>query len=317
MKTLFITWGAGFIGSHFLNTFVPLHHDIFFVNLDSLTYAGDISRIEASVQGSTNYIFEEVDIRERKLLQSLYKKYTPSGTIHFAAESHVDRSIASADIFLETNIFGTKNLLESHKKYASWRFHYVSTDEVYGDIPWNYLSKEIDILNPSSPYSASKAGAEMFVMSYGRTYWIDYTISRGSNTYGTHQHTEKLIPYALQQLKEWKKIWLYGDGENIRDWLSVDDHTRAIWEIFTRGKSGNIYNIGARNLKTNNEVIWNILSYLKQNDSSLEYVIDRLGHDRRYALDTSKIREELDWVPKSNFEEELSNIIHYHFSHDS
>lgn len=157
----------------------------------------------------------------------------------------------------------------------------------------------------------------MLVMSYGRTYWVDYTISRGSNTYGIHQHTEKLIPYALEQLKEWKKIWLYGDGENIRDWLSVDDHARAIWEIFVRGKSANIYNVGARNLKTNNELIGNILSYLKKDDLSLEYVIDRLGHDRRYALDTSKIREELDWVPKANFEEELSSIIQYHFPHDS
>lgn len=309
MQTIIITWGAGFIGSHFLNIFVPKFPETHFINLDSLTYAWDVWRISDSVQKSKNYQFEQCDIRKKDTVLEIYKKYQPNGTIHFAAETHVDRSIASPDIFLETNILGTKNLLDAHKEYSNGRFHYVSTDEVYGDNPGNHLSKETDILHPSSPYSASKAGAEMLVMSYGRTYVLDYTISRGSNTYGTHQYPEKLIPYTLKRIREGKSVTLYGDGENIRDWLSVEDHIGAIWEIFHRGKNGEIYNVGANNLLSNNELIDFLLEIVWKPSNTIEYITDRPGHDRRYALDISKIRDELGWSPKSDFRESLKKVI--------
>lgn len=309
MQTIIITGGAWFIGSHFLDIFVPKFREIRFINLDNITYAWDLSRISDRVQESENYLFEHVDIRNKEKIVNLYKKYTPTGTIHFAAETHVDRSIISPDIFLETNILGTKNLLDAHREYAKGRFHFVSTDEVYGDNPGNHLSKESDMLRPSSPYSASKAGAEMLVMSYGRTFGIDYTISRGSNTYGTSQYPEKLIPYSLKRIREGKSITIYGDGENVRDWLSVEDHITAIWEIFTRGKMGEIYNVGANNLLSNNEIIHILLEMLSQSSSSIEYIPDRLGHDRRYALDISKIEKELGWSPRSDFRESLKKIL--------
>lgn len=306
---IIVTWGAGFIGSHFLNTFVRRNPEIDFINIDSITYAWDLSRIDEQIQTSSNYHFEKADIRDKSTLWEIYKKYNPTGTIHFAAETHVDRSIASPDIFLETNILGTKNLLDAQREYGSGRFHYVSTDEVYGDNPWTHLSKETDILNPSSPYSASKAAAEMLLMSYGRTYGVDFTISRGSNTYGKNQYPEKLIPYALKCLNEGKKIGIYGDGENIRDWLSVEDHIGAIWEIFRRGKNREIYNVGANTLLSNNEIMHILLELSWEDISKIEYVSDRTGHDRRYALDTAKIESKLGWKPDSNFRESLKKLI--------
>ncbi len=292
-----------------MNTYVQKFPETHFINIDSITYAGDLSRIDEEVEKSENYHFEKADIRDKSTLWEIYKKYNPTGTIHFAAETHVDRSIASPDIFLETNILGTKNLLDAHREFATGRFHYVSTDEVYWDNPWDHFSVETDILNPSSPYSASKASAEMLLMSYGRTFHIDYTISRWSNTYGKNQYPEKLIPYALKCLNEGKKIGVYGDGENIRDWLSVEDHIGAIWEIFHRGKSGEIYNVGANALLSNNEIMHILLELTWEDISKIEYVSDRPGHDRRYALDTAKIESELGWKSESNFRESLKKLI--------
>lgn len=292
-----------------MNTYVQKFPETHFINIDSITYAGDLSRIDAEVEKSENYHFEKVDICEKNNILDIYKKYSPTGTIHFAAETHVDRSIASPDIFLETNILGTKNLLDAQREYATGRFHYVSTDEVYGDNPWTHLSKETDILNPSSPYSSSKAAAELLLMSYGRTYGVDFTISRGSNTYGKNQYPEKLIPYALKCLNEGKKIGIYGDGENIRDWLSIEDHIGAIWEIFTRGENREIYNVGANTLLSNNEMMHILLELTWEDISKIEYVSDRTGHDRRYALDTTKIERELGWKSESNFRESLKKLI--------
>ncbi len=309
-QTIIITWGAGFIGSHFLNTYVKNNPNIFFVNLDSITYAWDINRIDQKISESQNYAFERVDIGDYKIILGIYKRYRPTGTIHFAAETHVDRSITGPDLFFQTNIIGTKNLLDAHKEFSDWRFHYVSTDEVYGDNPWNHLSKETDMLYPSSPYAASKAGAEMLVMSYGRTYGIDYTISRGSNTYGINQYPEKLIPYSLKRLREGNTVTLYGDGENIRDWIYVSDHNEAIWEIFTHWKQWEIYNVGAHNLLSNNELINFMLELTRNDDKKIEYIPDRAWHDRRYALNTKKIEKELGWKSKSHFRETFKEFIY-------
>ncbi|GAB0174478.1 MAG: dTDP-glucose 4,6-dehydratase [Candidatus Altimarinota bacterium] len=309
MQTILVTGGAGFIGSHFLNTFVSRESHIRFLNVDSLTYASDQNRIQTSVKNAPNYSFEHVDISEGESLENIYKKHQPTDVIHFAGETHVDRSIIDPDIFIRSNIVGTKNLLECHRKYSKGRFHYVSTDEVYGDISEGNFSKETDVLSPSSPYSASKAAAEMLVMAYSRTYKVDSTISRGSNTYGVGQYPEKLIPLSLKKLSLGKKISLYGDGLNVRDWLSVDDHVGAIWEIFTRGKNSEIYNIGASNPLTNKEIIELLLELLGKDTSWIEHTTDRPGHDRRYALDTTKIEHMLDWKPISDFQAEIKKII--------
>ncbi len=298
MQTIIITWGAGFIASHFLNTFALLHKEICFVNLDSVTYAGCLARIDEKVSMGKNYIFEKADIRDKESVQKIYEKYKPTDIIHFAAETHVDRSIHLPDIFLETNILGTNNLLELHREYNLSRFHYVSTDEVYGDNPGKNLSKEDDVFRPSSPYAASKAWAEMLVMAYGRTYGIDFVITRWSNTYGPSQYKEKLIPRSIDLLRNNKHIGLYGNGENIRDWIYVSDHCDAIWEVFRKWRKWSIYNIASGDSKTNKEVILSILAFFDKDESRISYITDRLGHDFRYAIDTSKIRHELAWEPK-------------------
>ncbi|MCD5382733.1 dTDP-glucose 4,6-dehydratase [Candidatus Gracilibacteria bacterium] len=315
MKKIFITGGAGFIGSNFLNRFVKKFPEIDFINLDFLTYAGKLENISGEVKNAKNYFFEKVDIGEKNDLEKIFEKYSKNfetkniGIIHFAAETHVDNSIKNPKIFVETNVVGTQNLLDLHLKFGFGRFHHISTDEVYGDLPNGGFFTEETPLNPSSPYSASKASSDFLVKAYGRTFGLNYTISRCSNNYGPNQDSEKLIPHFINLLKNNKKLTIYGDGSNIRDWLFVDDHNDAVWEIFTRAEKGKIYNIGGNNEKTNLEISKILLKELGKGEEFLDFVEDRKGHDKRYAIDATKIKEELGWSPKVSFEEGIKRII--------
>lgn len=293
MKKIIITGGAGFIGSNFLNKFVPLFPEITWINLDALTYAGKLENVSPEVANASNYRFEKADIRDKEAVRAVYEKHSPTDVIHFAAESHVDNSIKNPRLFTETNVIGTQNLLDLHREFGMKRFHHVSTDEVYGDIPDSGFFTESTPINPSSPYSASKAASDLVVKAYGRTFKIDYTISRCSNNYGANQDFEKLIPRFISLLRQNKKVPLYGDGSNIRDWLFVEDHCEAVWKIFNEAETGSVYNIGGNNEYTNLEITRMILSELGKDDSMIEYVADRPGHDKRYAIDASKIRDEL------------------------
>lgn len=312
MQRIIITGWAGFIGSNFLNTFVPLHPEIHFINLDVLTYAGDLAKIDNSVRDAANYAFFQIDIRDKEDLQKLFETENPTDIIHFAAESHVDNSIKNPRIFTETNVIGTQNLLDLHREFGLWRFHYISTDEVYGDIPeWGFFT-ETTPLRPSSPYSASKAAGDMLTSAYGRTFGIDYTITRCSNNYGPHQDHEKLIPHFIDLLKNDRPVSLYGDGSHIRDWLYVVDHCEAVWEVFTRGERGSVYNIGWNNEYTNLEITKILIAKMGKSESLIEFVADRPGHDQRYAIDATKIQRELGWEPKVEFRDGIEKTIEFY-----
>jgi dTDP-glucose 4,6-dehydratase len=226
-----------------LNKYVLLHPEIDFITIDALTYAGKLEHIHKEVTTAKNYHFEKADIRDIEQLRTIYRKYAPTDIIHFAAESHVDNSIKNPFIFVETNIMGTQNLLELHKEFKMQRFHHISTDEVYGDLPNGGFFTEMTPINPSSPYSASKASSDLLVKAYGRTFGVNYSITRCSNNYGPNQDKEKLIPHFIDLLQNKQSVTLYGDGSNVRDWLYVEDHCDAIWEVFTKAVSGAIYNI--------------------------------------------------------------------------
>lgn len=304
MKTIFITGGAGFIGSNYLNKFVPKQKDTIFVNIDSLTYAGDPKNV--SVSGCDNYHFEQVDICSKKELKTLFKKYNPDAIIHFAAESHVDLSIGDSSIFVETNIVGTHNLLSLAKQYNLDRFHFISTDEVYGSLSVSDdpFTEESSLL-PRNPYSASKAAADLMVRSYNLTHCMDTIITRSSNAYGPNQDLTKLIPSFASKLANDKKVPLYGKGSQMREWVYVEDFVDAVQAAFEGGKSGGVYNIGSGYEITNYELTCNLLKSFGKDESHIEYVKDRKGHDFRYALDISKIQTELGWSPKVSFEEGL------------
>lgn len=310
MRTIFVTWWAGFIGSNFLNKYVVSEKEVHFVNIDSLTYAGNLDNISVSTE--KNYSFERVSICDKDSLRLLYKKYCPSDIIHFAAETHVDKSIKDPRIFTETNIIGTQNLLDLHREFRLNRFHFISTDEVYGDIPDGWFFTEDTPLNPSSPYSASKAWADMLVRAYGRTFGINYTITRCSNNYWPNQASEKLIPHFINLLCHWEQVTLYGDGSNIRDWLYVDDHCDAVWRVFSYAKNGSVFNIGWRNEYTNLEITRILLTALGKDESSILFVSDRPGHDKRYAIDASKIETELWFKPSIDFSEGIAKTINYY-----
>lgn len=312
MKKILVTGGAGFIGSNFLNMFVPLHPEILWINLDALTYAGKLENVSAAVSNASNYRFEKADIRDKEAVRAVYEKHSPTDVIHFAAESHVDNSIKNPKLFTQTNVIGTQNLLDLHREFDMKRFHHVSTDEVYGDVPDSGFFTEGTPINPSSPYSASKAASDLIVKAYGRTFKIDYTISRCSNNYGANQDFEKLIPRFISLLRQNKKVPLYGDGSNIRDWLFVEDHCDAVWKIFNEAETGSIYNVGGNNEYTNLEITRMILAELGKDDSMIEYVADRPGHDKRYAIDATKIKDELGWEPKVRFERGIKlTLAHY------
>ncbi len=313
-QTIIVTGWAGFIGSNFLNKYVLLHPEIDFINIDALTYAGKLENISAEVSKAPNYAFEKVDIRNYDEIARVYEKYTPTDIIHFAAESHVDNSIKNPKIFTETNVLGTQNLLDAHRNFGLKRFHHISTDEVYGDLPNGGFFTEITPINPSSPYSSSKAGSDLLVKAYGRTFGVDYVITRCSNNYGPNQDNEKLIPHFIELLQNNKPVTVYGDGSNIRDWLYVEDHCDAIWEVFTRSQTKWIYNIGGNNEYTNLEITKLILKEMGKGEEYITFVEDRKGHDVRYAIDATKIRTDLNWEPKVRFENGIVKTIQYYLS---
>lgn len=312
MQKIIVTGGCWFIWSNFLNTFVLTYPNITFINIDILTYAWSQANLLPSVKNAPNYSFFQADIRDSEQIKSVYHSEQPTDCIHFAAESHVDNSIKNPNLFLETNVLWTNNLLMLHKEFWLQRFHFISTDEVYGDLPLDdprLKFTENTPLHPHSPYSVSKASADMLVQAYHRTYWLDTTTTRCSNNYWPRQHKEKLIPRFITQLSLWKKVPLYGDGKNIRDRIHVDDHNRWVREVFTKAKSWAIYNLGGMHELSNKDLTHLLLHAFNKDKTSIELVPDRLGHDRRYAIDCTKIMQELWRQPKVNFTKGLADTI--------
>jgi dTDP-glucose 4,6-dehydratase len=325
MERIIITGGAGFIGSNLLNLLVPRYPEYLFVNLDKLTYAANLGSLK-DIGQRRNYIFENADISDLESVQELFRKYDPDTIIHLAAESHVDRSIADASGFIKTNIMGTFNLLEAckerWKKDGNRLFHHVSTDEVYGSLGESGLFTEETRYDPSSPYSASKASSDHLVMAYHRTYGIPVKITNCSNNYGPRQFPEKLIPLMILNALEGKPLPVYGKGDNVRDWLYVDDHCEAIWQVVEKGRTGETYNIGGNSEKRNIEVVKLICKILSEEtgrppgefESLITYVADRPGHDLRYAIDASKIKRELGWQPTETFESGLVKTVRWYLA---
>ena len=310
MKIL-VTGGAGFIGSCFIRHMLKSHPDYKIINFDCLTYAGNIENLD-DIKNSPNYSFIKADICDKKAVDRAVSEV--DCVINFAAESHVDRSILNPEIFIETNIKGTLNLLDCAKKHRIQRYLQVSTDEVYGTLGKDGYFTENTPLAPNSPYSASKAGADMLVRSYFETYKTPVLITRCSNNYGPYQYPEKLIPFFISKLLKGEKVPLYGDGLNIRDWLYVYDHCRAIDTVLHKGREGEVYNVGGHNEKSNIEITKIILKEMGRDENSIEYVKDRLGHDRRYAIDNTKITTELGWEPSLTFEEGIKLTINWYLN---
>lgn len=309
MTKILVTGGAGFIGSNFLKYMVNKYPDYDFINLDALTYCGNLENLR-DIEYYDNYSFVKGDIRDASLVDGLVSDV--DYIVHFAAESHVDRSIEDPGIFIKSNILGTQTLLDASKKHNIKKYLQVSTDEVYGSLgPEGYFTEETP-LQPNSPYSASKAGADLMVRAYHNTFNLPINITRCSNNYGPYQFPEKLIPLMISNALEDKELPIYGDGKNIRDWLHVYDHCTAIDLVLHKGKSGEVYNIGGHNEKSNIEIVKLILEQLDKPESLIKFVSDRLGHDRRYAIDSSKIRKELGWKPKYNFETGIVETINWY-----
>ena len=304
MSKFLVTGGAGFIGGNFLHTMVDRYPDDIYVCVDALTYAGNMETLEP-IMNRPNFKFVHEDITNREGIFHLFEEEHFDYVINFAAESHVDRSIENPGIFLNTNIMGTQVLMDACRKYGIKRYHQVSTDEVYGDLPLDrpdLFFTEKTPIRTSSPYSASKASADLLVMAYHRTFGLPVTISRCSNNYGPYQFPEKLIPLIIQKASRNESLPIYGKGENVRDWLYVGDHNNAIDLIVRNGKDGEVYNIGGHNERTNLQVVKTILKVLGKPESLITYVTDRPGHDLRYAMDPTKIETELGWKPTYNFE---------------
>ena len=313
MKIL-VTGGAGFIGGNFVHYMVSTYPNDIIVNLDLLTYAGNLETCK-SIENAPNYKFIKGDIADRKFIFDLFEKEDFDIVVNFAAESHVDRSITDPELFVRTNVIGTTTLLDACNKYGIKRYHQISTDEVYGDLPLDrpdLFFTEDSPLCTSSPYSSAKASADLFVMSYYKTFGLPVTISRCSNNYGPFHFPEKLIPLIITRALANESIPVYGTGENIRDWLHVHDHCTAIDLIIRKGKPGEIYNIGGHNEKTNLEVVKTILSMLDKPESLIKYVEDRKGHDRRYAIDPTKIEKELGWKPYYNFKTGIKQTVEWY-----
>lgn len=313
MKKILVTGGAGFIGSNFIRYMLNKYQDYKIVNLDLLTYAGNIKSLD-DVKDNPNYLFVKGDIADNKLVDKIVSDNKIDVIINFAAESHVDRSITNPDIFVKTNVLGTQNLLEVAKKYKTEKFFQISTDEVYGSLGKTGFFTEKTPLSPNSPYSASKASADLLVMAYHHTFGLNVNITRCSNNYGPYQFPEKLIPLFITNALDNKQVPLYGDGLNIRDWLFVEDHCSAIDTVLHKGKNGEIYNVGGNNEKTNKYITDTILKYLGKDSSLIKYVADRLGHDRRYAIDATKIKEELGWQPQYKFEQAIEKTIEWYLN---
>lgn len=308
---LLVTGGAGFIGSCFIRHVLAKHKDYEIINLDKLTYAGNIENLD-DIKNDPRYQFIKGDIVDKKLAMELTSSVDV--VVNFAAESHVDRSIEGPEVFIETNVKGTLNLLQASLKNKVKRYLQVSTDEVYGTLGKTGYFYETTPLAPNSPYSASKASADMLVRAYFETYKMPNLITRCSNNYGPYQYPEKLIPFFITKLLKGEKVPVYGDGLNVRDWLYVYDHCEAIDTVLNKGKEGEVYNIGGHNEKTNMEITRLILDAMGKDESSIEYVQDRLGHDRRYAIANDKIQSELGWEPSIKFEDGIKLTIEWYLN---
>lgn len=309
MKTILVTGGAGFIGSCFVRHELKKHPDYKIINLDALTYCGNLENLK-DVEDNPNYRFVHGNICDRTLVRELVNE--SDYVVNFAAESHVDNSIKHPEIFIETNVQGTLNLLQACKELGIEKYLQVSTDEVYGTLGKTGYFYETTPLAPNSPYSASKASADMLVRAYHETYGLPTLNTRCSNNYGPYQYPEKLIPFFISQLLKGEKVPVYGDGLNVRDWLYVYDHCEAIDVVLHKGKIGEVYNIGGHNEKTNMEITHLILEAMGKDESSIKYVEDRLGHDRRYAISNDKITSELGWKPSITFEEGIKLTIDWY-----
>ncbi|MBQ7673464.1 MAG: dTDP-glucose 4,6-dehydratase [Alphaproteobacteria bacterium] len=319
-KTVLITGGAGFIGSNFLSYFCKKYPEYKIINLDKLTYAGSLDNLKECNE-LENYTFIKGDICDDSLITNLFQSYNITDMIHFAAESHVDNSIKNPRAFVETNVLGTFTLLENFRKYGSGRFHHISTDEVYGTLGKDGYFTETTPYAPNSPYSASKAGSDLLVRSYFHTYGVNVVTTNCSNNYGSKQHQEKLIPTIIRTALSEQSIPIYGDGQNIRDWLYVIDHCKAIDLVFHKGKSGETYNIGGHNEHNNIEIATKVCEILdakrpRMNGKSykelITFVKDRLGHDRRYAIDATKLSSELGWKADETFESGLRKTVEWY-----
>ena len=313
MMTIVVTGGAGFIGSNFIFYMLDKYPEYRIVCLDKLTYAGNLETL-TNVMENPRFRFVKGDICDSKTVSNLFREEKPDIIVNFAAESHVDKSIENPQLFLETNILGTATLMDACRQFGIKRFHQVSTDEVYGDLPYNSfdLFTETTPMHPNSPYSSSKAAADLLVQAYNRTYGLPVTISRCSNNYGSYQFPEKLIPLMIINALNNQELPVYGDGLNVRDWLHVEDHCRAIDLIIHKGKNGEVYNIGGHNEVRNIDIVKMICNERGKPESLITFVEDRKGHDRRYAIDATKIKEELGWEPEIEFEEGIRNTIKWY-----
>ncbi|MFI3205812.1 MAG: dTDP-glucose 4,6-dehydratase [Clostridia bacterium] len=312
--TIIVTGGAGFIGSNFVFHILNKYKDYRLVCVDSLTYAGNLSTL-APVMDNENFRFCKIDITDRKAIYDLFEEEKPNIVVNFAAESHVDRSIENPEVFLQTNIMGTQVMMDACRKYGIDRYHQVSTDEVYGDLPLDqpelFFTEETPI-HTSSPYSSSKAGADLLVQAYNRTYGLPVTISRCSNNYGPYHFPEKLIPLMIANALAGKPLPVYGEGLNVRDWLYVEDHCKAIDLIIHNGKVGEVYNIGGHNEMKNIDIVKIICKELNKSEDLITYVTDRKGHDMRYAIDPAKIHAELGWLPETKFADGIKKTIQWY-----
>ncbi|MCL4548430.1 MAG: dTDP-glucose 4,6-dehydratase [Bacteroidetes bacterium] len=313
---ILVTGGAGFIGSNFINYILSKRDDYFIVNLDKLTYAGNLENLKP-VEGKKNYNFIKGDITNNELVDYLFRRFEIKFVVNLAAESHVDRSILGSEIFYRTNVIGTTVLLEASRRYHVEKFLQVSTDEVYGSLGPTGLFTEQTPLSPNSPYSSSKAAADMAALAFHHTYGLPVVITRCSNNYGPLQFPEKLIPLMIINALNNKKLPVYGDGLNVRDWIYVIDHNKAVELVLENGKVGEVYNVGASREMKNIEIVKLILKKLGKGEELIEFVKDRPGHDRRYAIDSSKIQNELGWKPEFNFENAISDTIDWYLQNKS
>jgi dTDP-glucose 4,6-dehydratase len=316
MKNLLVTGGAGFIGSNFVRYMLRQHSDITLVNFDSLTYAGNLENLQG-LEKDKRYHFVHGDICNREAVESAFKKFAIDTVVHFAAESHVDRSILGAGVFITTNVLGTQVLLDAAKNLGIAKFVHVSTDEVYGSLGPDGKFTETTPVHPNSPYAASKASSDLIALAYHHTFSLPVIVTRCSNNYGPYQFPEKLIPLMVVNALRDKSLPVYGDGMNVRDWLFVEDHCSAIDVVLQKGREGEVYNIGGNNEWKNIDIVRLILSTLGKPESLIQYVTDRLGHDRRYAMDASRISRDLGWEPAVSFEQGLKSTVEWYLSHTS
>ena len=315
--TILVTGGAGFIGSNFIYYELEKHPEDRVVCLDKLTYAGNLESLEGAML-SPSFRFVRGDITDREGVEKLFEEEHPDLVVNFAAESHVDRSVEDPGLFLRTNVLGTQTMMDASRKYGVRRYHQVSTDEVYGDLPLDrpdLFFREDTPIHTSSPYSASKAGADLLVLAYARTFGLGVSITRCSNNYGPYHFPEKLIPLMITRALADESLPVYGNGQNVRDWLYVEDHCAAIDLVMRKGREGEIYNVGGHNERTNLDVVRTVLRELGKPESLITYVRDRPGHDMRYAIDPTKIHEELGWLPTTTFDEGIHRTVQWYLDH--